>query len=90
MSSSPNGMKTSKLFVQVGLLTHNSLRAFLFFFPREQNPFRIARTISYQERNGHILTEEKNPGHQRGVPGTPGGTNKDLPAGVPGISCYLL
>ena len=40
----------------------------------------------YQERKGHINLR-KCPGHRPGVPGTPGGTNGGLPAGVPGISC---
>ena len=42
-----------------------------------------------QERKGHINSRTI-PGHRPGVPGTPGGTNRGLPAGVPGISCYLL
>ena len=44
-----------------------------------------ARVLN-QERKGHISLR-KCPGHWPGVPGTPGGTNGGLPAGVPGISC---
>ena len=42
-----------------------------------------------KERKRHTNVR-KSPGHRPGVPGTPGGTNRGLPAGVPGISCYLL
>ena len=43
-----------------------------------------------QERKGHINLR-KIPGTPAGCPwDTPGGTNRGLPAGVPGISSCLL
>ena len=45
--------------------------------------------VIFQERTRHINLR-KIPGHRPGVPGTPGGTNRGLPAGVPEISCCLL
>ena len=45
---------------------------------------RIGVALLHQERKSHIKL-----GKSVGVPGTPGGTNRGLPAGVPGISCCL-
>ena len=46
----------------------------------------------FQERKGHINLRKISgtPAGCPSVPGTPGGTNRGLPAGVPAISCYLL
>ena len=42
----------------------------------------------FQGRTRHISLK-KSSGHRPGVPGTPGGTNRGLPAVIPGISaCY--
>ena len=46
-------------------------------------------SLVFQERKGHINLR-KCPGHRPGVPGTSGGTNGGLLAGVPGSSCELL
>ena len=45
----------------------------------------LLATAKVQERKGNI-NKRKIPGRRPDVPGTPGGTNRSLPAGVAGIS----
>ena len=52
---------------------------------------QVAQGLSSGEKRAHKLKKkEKSPGHRPGVPGTPGGTNRGPPAGVPKIPCSLL
>ena len=41
-----------------------------------------------RKEKAHKL-KKKLSGHRPGVPGTSGGTNRGLPAGVPGTSCFI-
>ena len=50
--------------------------------------YPLLRHVDFEERKGHPhIKVRKSSGHRPGVRGTPGWTNKGLPAGVPGTSC---
>ena len=61
-------------------------------FSAISSPFRAGGPIwgLYRAIGIANINLRKSPRHRPGVPGKPCGTNRGLPAGVPGISCYLL
>ena len=81
-------------FLQV-LMRHRPSWTSVALASVRKDPFRSDPIFPFpmlhesQESKRHINLRKLS-GHRPGVPGTPGGTNRGLPAGVPGTSCCLL